>query len=89
MGIENGDNHLRVAVRGYVCREIHLSANRELRLALVKFRYIKRCFLVKDYLWTTDRKSQDPERLIAFQYPIVAHVREQLLSRLIYFHDFQ
>ena len=29
VGIENGDNYFHVAVGGYVCREIHLSANGE------------------------------------------------------------
>ncbi len=29
MGIENGDNHFRVAVRGNMSREIHLPADSE------------------------------------------------------------
>jgi len=42
---------------------------------------------VKNNLRATDRKGQDAERLIAFQYPIVAHVMAQFLSRLINLHQ--
>ena len=87
MRVENRHYHFQTSVRLDMRRKIHLTANRKLRLIRVKFRYVKRCVLVKDYLRTTDRKCQDAERLIAFQYPIVAHIWAQLLSRLIDYHQ--
>ena len=87
MGKKHRHYHFQIAVRLDMRRKIHLTANSKLRLALVKFRYIKRCFLVKDYLRTTDRKCQDAERLIAFQHPIVAHVWAQFFSWLTDSHQ--
>lgn len=74
MRVENRHYHFQTAVRLDMRRKIHLSANSKLRLFLIKFRYVKRRFLVKNNLRTTDRKGQDAERLIAFQRPIVAHI---------------
>lgn len=87
MRVENRHYHFQTAVRLDMRRKIHLSANSKLRLFLIKFRYVKRRFLVKNNLRTTDRKGQDAERLIAFQRPIVAHIGAQFRSRLIDFHQ--